>query len=189
MMPKTALRLALFGALAAAFDGGHPWWDQWAQRHHDAVHKGRHGADPVYLDGTPVVAAPERQRAGERVVTETRLGRRACTGHVLTYSMGQVITAVAITRSAGYRIPARALLVGSVINAGTHWVLDRRQPLLRAARALGKQTYLEYGTVVRKPGEDPDAYGPGSAVMELDQAAHRLVGVMAAAVTTWLATR
>jgi hypothetical protein len=31
--------------------------------------------------------------------------------------------------------------------------------------------------------------GPGTALMELDQALHRAIGVVAAAVTAWLATR
>jgi hypothetical protein len=58
-----------------------------------------------------------------------------------------------------------------------------------AARA-GKAGYIQHATAVRKPGDSaPELSGPGTALMELDEAAHCAIGVAAAAVTTWLATR
>lgn len=58
-----------------------------------------------------------------------------------------------------------------------------------AARA-GKTGYIQHATAVRKPGDTAaELSGPGTALMELDEAAHRAIGVAAAAVTTWYAAR
>ncbi|MFF7159638.1 hypothetical protein [Streptomyces sp. NPDC008139] len=58
------------------------------------------------------------------------------------------------------------------------------------ADRAGKTGYIDHATAVRKPGDAaPELSGPGTALMELDEAAHRAIGVAAALVTTWLATR
>lgn len=58
-----------------------------------------------------------------------------------------------------------------------------------AGRA-GKAGYNTHATVVRKPGDTAaEVSGPGTALMELDQAAHRAIAVAAALVTAWCATR
>ena len=86
---------------------------------------------------------------------------------------------LAVTRVVGYRVPAAALLTGAAINAITHGILDRREPLLWLAEKAGKTGYIKHATVVRKAGGEGTEYpepvqdvsGPGTALMELDQAA------------------
>ncbi|MDX3232511.1 hypothetical protein [Streptomyces sp. ME19-01-6] len=185
--PTTTDRLALFGALTAVFGEMHPTFDNWAQRDFDATHKGTYGDHLVYRDGTKV--ADDTDRAGEPTMTASSFGRRCAARHVASYTAGQLASAVAITRALGYRVPARALLTGAAINAATHLIIDRRKPLLWLADKLGKTSYVEHCTVVRKPGGDAEISGPGSALMELDQALHRAIGVGAALTTTVLATR
>ncbi|MFE3785182.1 hypothetical protein ACFXPA_44195 [Amycolatopsis sp. NPDC059090] len=156
----TVRGLALFAALQATFADIHPVCDQWLQSSADAVGKGQPGIE----------------------------GARHCARHVAGYSAGQLAAAVAVTRVLGHRVPLAALLAGTAVNAVTHYVIDRREPLKKAAQALGKGGYLEHATVQRRPGAVDEA-GPGTALMELDQAAHRAIGVLASLTTTWLALR
>ncbi|WP_240439331.1 hypothetical protein [Streptomyces europaeiscabiei] len=106
----------------------------------------------------------------------------------------QLASTIAVTRTLGYRVPVSALLTGAAINAITHGIIDRRDPLIWLAEKAGKSGYLNHATVVRKVGTmwpEPvqDVSGPGTALMELDQAAHRAIGVAAALVTTWITLR
>ncbi|MFJ7497385.1 hypothetical protein ACIQZB_40970 [Streptomyces sp. NPDC097727] len=50
----------------------------------------------------------------------------------------QLASTIAVTRTLGYRVPAAALLTGTAINAITHGILDRRDPLLWLAEKAGK---------------------------------------------------
>uniref|UniRef100_UPI003EB6B0B8 hypothetical protein n=2 Tax=Amycolatopsis TaxID=1813 RepID=UPI003EB6B0B8 len=78
----------------------------------------------------------------------------------------------------------------TAVNAVTHYVIDRREPFKRFLRSrfVGKGGYLAHATVQRREGV-VDEGGPGTALMEMDQAAHRLIGVAASLLTTYLATR
>jgi hypothetical protein len=184
-------RLALLGTLTAVFGELHPLFDQWGQRSEDAALKGLHGDHKVYADGTPVGEETD-DRSGQRTYTASQVGRRAAARHVATYTAGQLAGAIVVTRALGYRVPARALLAGAVINAGTHAVIDRRTPLLWLAARTGKGGYIDHCHAVRIGADGTPAAemsGPGSALMELDQALHKGIGVGAALVTTWLATR
>ncbi|MFD8938580.1 hypothetical protein ACFV0R_25575 [Streptomyces sp. NPDC059578] len=191
---NTIKSLALFAALATAFDGLHPLCDQWVQNDKDACGKGLHGDHLVRRDGTPVSESSGHQA---QTMTASAYGRRAAARHVASYSAVQLAAAVAITRSLGHRVPAGALLAGTAINAITHGVIDRRDPLIWLAKKAGKYGYVQHATVVRKAGgestEHPepvqDVAGPGTALMELDQALHRAIGVAAAAVTAYIAAR
>lgn len=186
---RTGRRLATFAALAATFDLLHDALDQWGQTSAQARHKGSYGRHRVYRDGVHVAGAPARARAGAATMTATHLGQQAAARHVASYSAGQAAGALAITRLLGYRLPLRALAAGVVLNAATHWILDRRRPLTALARAAGKDGYLQAATVVRNCHQSPDATGPGTATFELDRSAHRAIGLAAAALTAWLATR
>ncbi|GGO60135.1 hypothetical protein [Streptomyces lasiicapitis] len=189
--PHAIESLALLGTLAAAFDGLHPLCDQWVQNSTDASNKGVHGDHPVYRDGTPATENPGNSAS---TMTASAFGRRAVARHVASYSAVQMAAAIVVTRTLGYRVPAGALFAGAAINAATHAVIDRRDPLIWLAKKCGKHGYITHATVVRKAGEEwpepvQDIAGPGTALMELDQALHRAIGIGAAAVTTWLATR
>jgi hypothetical protein len=158
---KTLTATALFAALHAVFSDVHPAGDQIVQTGHQANHKGLPGW----------------------------VGRRACAGHVATYTATQYAAAAAVCKALGWRVPWTALAVGHIgVNATTHYLLDRRAPLRKLMSKLGKASYMEWGTVQRgldKHGEpiiDPGG-GPGTAVMELDQASHRIVGLVSSLLT------
>lgn len=186
--PTRGERLALYAALNTTFAGLHGLGDHWAQNSRDASGKGSHGAHLVYAaDGKPVADNPGRP---DRTMTASAYGRGCVIRHVASYTAVQTAAALAVTRAFGVRIPTRALLAGAAINGLTHAVLDRREPLLWLAAKAGKAGYIQHATAVRKPGDtSPELSGPGTALMELDEAAHRAIGVAAALVTTWLATR
>lgn len=181
-------RVALFGALASAFHGLHLWADHWLQRPKDAVLKGLHGDELVYpSDGKPA-SEVEVSRENETPVPACVVGRRAATGHVLTYAAGQLVVTEAVARTLGLPLPWRARLAGAVINFGTHWIIDRRRFLLWLAKRVNhKDTFIAVATVMRKPDTAPDTSGPGTALYDLDQGLHKLLGVIAAAVMARLA--
>jgi hypothetical protein len=184
-------RLALFAGLLGTFDGLHPLCDQWVQNSQDAARKGDHGDHLVYRDGTPVGEETD-DRTGQPTMTASQLGRRSVARHVASYSAVQVAATVAVTRTLGYRLPAKALLAGAAINAGTNLVIDRREPLLWLAGKASKRGYVDHCTAARVAADgtvSAELSGPGTALMELNQALHRAIGVGAALVTTWLATR
>ncbi|MFE4264518.1 hypothetical protein [Streptomyces sp. NPDC056883] len=184
--------LALTGALLATWDALHPLFDQWCQGSQDAANKGAHGRHLVYRDGTPVGREPKGGRgSGQPTMTATRLGWISAARHVASYSAGQLTGTVLLTRALGYRVPASALAAGAGINALTHLVIDKRQPLLWLAAKAGKSGYVEHCTVVRHLDADGTARvedsGPGTAAFELDQALHRAIGAVAAVTTAWMA--
>lgn len=191
-MPQhTIERLALFGALLAAFDALHGAGDHWAQRSQDAALKGLQGSDLVYQDGVRVGTETD-DRTGQPTMTAARLGWISAARHVASYTAVQLTGTLAVTRLLGYRIPPAALLAGTAINSGTHLILDRRAPLLWLADRTGNRGYITHCTAVRVDAEGEvttELSGPGTALMELDQSLHRAIGVAAAAVTTWLAIR
>lgn len=162
-MRATSVRaLALFGALQATFSDVHPYCDQIVQSSDDAIKKGLPG----------------------------REGAKHCARHVATYTAGQAVATFAVTAALGYRLPLRALAAGTAVNAVTHYVIDRREPFKRFLRSrfIGKGGYLAHATVQRREGV-VDEGGPGTALMEMDQATHRLIGVAASLLTTYLAIR
>ncbi|WP_432051811.1 hypothetical protein [Streptomyces xiamenensis] len=188
MTLKTLERLALAGILHGAFEAIHPVMDHWAQRSEDARLKGLAGRQLVHADGTPATGDDSRP-----TMTASACGRRAAARHVAGYTLGQISGTLAVTRTLGYRVPPGALLAGAAINAVTHFVIDRRAPLVVLAKAAGKGGYVAHCGVVRKDPETgefrSDTFGPGTAAMELDQSAHRFIGLAAAVVTAAFAVR
>jgi hypothetical protein len=162
MSADAARTLALFAAVQSAFSDIHSFCDQIVQRERDAINK----AEPGWR------------------------GRKHCARHVASYSAGQLVATLTVTRVLGYRVPCAGLLTGAAINAITHYVIDRREPLkwFLERTWVDKGGYLRYATVQRREGV-VDESGPGTALMECDQAAHRLIGVAASLVTTWVALR
>ena len=161
-MGRAVRGLALFAALQAVFSDVHPFCDQILQSSADAVGKGLPG----------------------------REGAQHCARHVASYTAGHNVAAVAVTTVLGARPSWSALAAGAAVNAVTHYVIDRRAPFLRLLRskAIGKGGYLEHATVQRREGV-VDQAGPGTALMEMDQAAHRLISVGASLLTTYLSLR
>jgi hypothetical protein len=189
MSDRAVRALALFAALQATFSDVHPFCDQIVQNSNDAKNKGLHGHYLVYADGVKV-GEEAGDRTGQPAMTASKLGRICAGRHVATYSAGQLSAAVGVTRALGYRVSWSGLLAGTVINAATHYVIDRREPLKKFLRSnlIGKGGYLDHATVQRRE-RVVDEGGPGTALMECDQAAHRLISVVASLTTTWLALR
>lgn len=184
-------RLALFGTLLAAFGEIHPFCDHWAQGSETARCKRLYGPQRVYRDGCPV-DAEDAGRADEPTMTASARGRRAVALHVATYTAIQTGAATALTRAFGYRVPPSAFLAGAAINGFTHAAIDRGALFLWLAKKAGQTGYIEHCQAVRLDKDDSphkEINGPGTAWIELDAALHRVIGVGAAAVTTWLATR
>ncbi|WP_128380334.1 hypothetical protein [Streptomyces cavernae] len=184
-------RLALFGSLLAAFGEIHPFCDHWAQGSETARCKRLYGPQLVSRDGRPV-DAEDTARSAEPTMTASARGRRAVALHVATYTAIQTGAATGLTRAFGYRVPASALLAGAAINGVTHAAIDRGAFFLWLAKKARQTGYIEHCQAVRLDKDDTpkkEINGPGTAWIELDAALHRVIGVGAAAVTTWLATR
>jgi hypothetical protein len=125
-------------------------------------------------------------------MTAGAVGRRAVACHVASYTAVQLGTTLAVTRALGYRIPPGALLAGAALNASTHAAIDRGALLMWLAKKARQTGYIEHCKAARADADGNVTWeltGPGSSWMELDEALHRVVGVGAAALTTWLATR
>jgi len=149
-MDRTTRGLAAFAALQAAFTATHPIGDQLLQRSADAAAKGLPG--------------PE--------------GQRACVNHVTSYTGAQLASAVAVTSLLSGKVPWKPLLIGAAITAATHYAIDRRVGFKKVLRStwLNKGSYLDHCTAQRREGVVDEA-GPGTALMELDQAAHAAFGL------------
>ncbi|MCE7004798.1 hypothetical protein LWC34_18495 [Kibdelosporangium philippinense] len=152
----------LFAVLQATFSDVHPFCDHLLQGDRPAMDKGKPGW----------------------------VGRKACARHVLVYTAGQLGAATLVTKALGLRTSWRGLLAGTAVNAVTHYVIDRREPLksLMRSKVFSKGNYLDHCTVQRRPGV-VDQAGPGTALMECDQAVHRLVSVLASLTTALVVTR
>lgn len=189
-MTRTVERLALFGTLLAAFGEVHPFCDQWVQGSTTARCKRLYGAHRVYTDGTPVADSPARP--GALTMAASVRGRLAVASHVASYTAVQTGVAVGVTRAFGYRVPPGAMVAGIAVNAATHAVLDRGAALLWIADRTRKRGYIDHCTAARVADDGTvtaEVNGPGTAWLELDAALHRVIGVGAAALTTWLTTR
>lgn len=176
-------RIAVFAISAASFALAHDFADHPVQNSDDAKNKGESGAELVYADGTPIDA---EHRPGARTMTVSRLGWECAIRHATTYTATQGAVALAMTRLLGVRVRPRALLVGAAVTLVSHAVIDRRDPLRWVAGKMGKEGYLTNITVVREPGGEADDVGPGTGLMEVDQAFHRLIGLFTAAVVARL---
>lgn len=185
---RTLLGLSLVGALGITFDQIADVMDQWGQPAWAAIHKRTYGDHLVYLDGVRV-GQEKNDRTGQRTLTATQLGRLACAYHVALYMAGQVSATFLICRLVGYRIPLAAVAAGVAINAPTHFLLDRGNAVEALALVFDKDDYLQDFTVVRKEGEPAHKNGEGTGWNALDRSAHRGIGLLATAVTVWLALR
>jgi hypothetical protein len=97
-----------------------------------------------------------------------RAGALACGKHVATYSVANALAVALASRVFDLGLSTRAMLAGELVSAVTHYAADRREhgPMIRLARRIGKQQYLEEGG------------GPA-----LDQAWHHVANAIAAGVT------
>lgn len=111
------------------------------------------------------------------------LGARACLAHVATY----ILTAVALVTvaCATLDVPLTwvGLAAGQSLSAVTHYLADRRAPLLRIAARLGLESFWQMGSP-RAGRDDNPVLGTGAYA--LDQSFHHLALFAAALVTVLL---
>lgn len=133
-------KTAAFAAAFAALYAAHEVADHWVQSDHQARIKGARTAE----------------------------GQRACAGHVATLTVTKGLALAATSRVAGLRLSPGRTLAALVLDAATHYWIDRRYTLRGLAHRLdpvnGKGGFYDAG--------DP-AYAPvGTGAYALDQAAH-----------------
>jgi hypothetical protein len=155
-----------FAAIAIALYCAHHVADYWVQTDWQAAHKG----------------------------LPTGIGRVACTSHVLTYVMTQFAFLALLWMVTDIRVSTFGLVSALTVSGVTHWIADRRAPLMRIFIFLtGNTSFAKLG-VPRKgmilvsydgslthecvPIDNP-SLGTGPAV--LDQSWHIFWGVFVAA--------
>lgn len=99
-----------FGGVYAVLFAAHQVSDHWVQTHHQAITKGEKGWT----------------------------GRLACLRHVATYTAVSYVAVHALLHFAGADVPEWRILAGMAVSAISHYIADRRTPLHRMARRLGK---------------------------------------------------
>ncbi|TWP51251.1 DUF3307 domain-containing protein [Lentzea tibetensis] len=135
-----------FAAVSAALYAGHHVGDYWLQTPHQGKHKGDCG----------------------------REGWLAAGRHVATYTIATAVAVALVAVVIGLPISPAAFVVGQLVSAATHLVIDRRYPL-RALAALVDRV---------QPGK-LDYYDNGGAA-HLDQSAHIFCLFVAALLTAAL---
>jgi hypothetical protein len=87
-------------------------------------------------------------------------GRRACLGHVATYTATQGAFLGAALAVTGLRVSPWRAAAGLAVSAATHYFADRRKPLREVAERTGKAGFWDSGE------------GLASGAAHMDQAWH-----------------
>lgn len=108
-----------------------------------------------------------------------RAGRMACLMHVVTYLMTQAACLLAVTWTIGLDTPHGWTMMPALAVSGvTHYIADRRTPLIRIAGLIpGKMNFVKLG--VPRAGMD-DNPSLGTGLWALDQSWHIFWGVFVA---------
>lgn len=96
-------------------------------------------------------------------------GRLACTRHVASYTATAAIALGAAAATTGSRLPIGRTLAALAVSGVSHWVIDRRTPLERFAKATGHADFYAMGAP--REGHD-DNLTLGTGAYALDQSAH-----------------
>jgi hypothetical protein len=140
---------AVFGAAFAALYVAHQVADHWVQTDRQAAAKG---------------AADWR-------------GRVACTAHVVTYTATAVVTLAVVVGVLGLPVAPWRVGLGLAVSGVTHWLIDRRWPLVWLADHTGSRAFVRMG----KPRDNHDDNAClGTGAYALDQSAHTLFLFVAA---------
>ncbi|MET9183243.1 transcriptional regulator [Kitasatospora aureofaciens] len=162
MNTTTAARFAAFYALLRL---GADLGDHWVQSDHQAVTKGHHD----HIPGQTSAA-----------------GRRACAAHVTSYVATQAAVLLAGSKLLGLRLGPARVAAALAVSAATHYAADRRLPLARLAKAVGKGNLYAMGTPAHPdhPVNAKGGYAPvlGTGAYALDQAFHHGWETLAAAI-------
>ncbi|HEY3481072.1 MAG TPA: hypothetical protein VGL02_19435 [Streptomyces sp.] len=108
-----------FGVVSAVRSAAHQLADYWVQTDHQAVTKGKPGAE----------------------------GGMAALAHVASYSLVSAAAVAGANRLFGLGLSVRGQVLGELISATSHYAADRREHglLFPLARRLGKGDFLERG--------------------------------------------
>ncbi len=134
-----ANRAAAFPAVYALLRVAADVADHWVQSDHQAQHKAKPGAE----------------------------GHKALAGHVASYTATQAAALLVGNRVLGLGLRPRSMAAALALSASTHYLIDRRWPVRKAAEATGKGAFYELG-------------GPLGGAYLLDQATHHLAEGFAA---------
>ncbi|WP_335939946.1 transcriptional regulator [Streptomyces sp. PTD5-9] len=135
----TANRAAAFPAVYALLRVAADVADHWVQSDHQAQHKAKPGV----------------------------AGHKALAGHVASYTATQAAALLVGNRVLGLGLRPRSMAAALALSGATHYLIDRRWPVRKAAEATGKGSFYELG-------------GPLGGAYLLDQATHHLVEGFAA---------
>jgi hypothetical protein len=136
-------RAARFSAAYALFRIAADVADHWIQTDHQAQHKAKPGLE----------------------------GHRALAGHVASYTVTQALVLLAGNRALGLGLRGRSMACALALSGATHYVIDRRWPVQKAANATKKMPFYEMG-------------GPLGGAYLMDQSAHHLMEGVAAYMAT-----
>jgi hypothetical protein len=142
-------RAATFGAAFVSLFVAHQLADHWVQTDAQACRKGAAGW----------------------------AGRIACTWHVVTYTATALVVLVVVGAALGLTASPTRVAVALAISAVSHWVIDRRWPLVWLAERTGSRKFVRMGAP-REGHDDNPSLGTGAYA--LDQSAHYLFLLIAA---------
>ncbi|MGH3377652.1 MAG: hypothetical protein ACRDS0_03820 [Pseudonocardiaceae bacterium] len=137
-MKDVEARAARIGLVLAAWKAAHNYADHIGQDSSDALDKG----DP----GWP--------------------GRMACARHVTDMTLTKLAALAVAGAATGIRLSPRRVAVAMAIDAASHYVIDRRTPLRRLAKILGKTEFYELGDACAAPCRT-GAYAMDQAMRDL----------------------
>lgn len=126
----------VFAAVFVALYAAHEVGDHWVQTHRQACGKG----------------AP------------TWRGRWLCAGHVASLTATKAAAVAVVAVATGLSLSPVAAAVALLLDAVSHYVIDRRAPLQALATRLGKADFAALG--------DPSAAPVGTGAYALDQSWH-----------------
>jgi hypothetical protein len=106
-------------------------------------------------------------------------GHAACARHCASYTITQALALAAANAVTGVRMRPGRILAGLAVSAVSHYVIDRRTLLQKAAELTGKDALYELGAP--RPGKD-DNPTLGTGAYALDQSAHTAFLFLAALV-------
>jgi hypothetical protein len=141
MMPDPTLEPGAFAAAFAALYTAHQVADHWVQTRWQAATK----AEPGWL------------------------GRLACAAHVGTYTLTAMVLLATTIAATGMHADPLRIALGLLLSAVTHYLADRRAPLIALAEWVGRIRFYAYG--IPRPGRD-DNPSLGTGAYALDQSFH-----------------
>lgn len=144
-LPDFVVSSLIFSVTYALLSVGHHIGDHWIQRGIDACRK--------QLPG--------------------RIGALHCGVHVATVTATKALILIPGLLLLGLPVSWAGVILALVVDAASHYLVDRGRPLRAMATAAGKAEYVERVTVIRTPGGQAETTGPGTGAYELDQAWHR----------------